>query len=392
MERLKPDEELLSITQAQLRILAPCEAVYPFQDSTMGPFHSFGISMITLTDEDGFTGEAPIHSGYINIFEKSLLPILFQYQKTSYKDIYYKMYWSVRNEGFRGQAASVLGQIDIALHDLISQRHKMPLHRYLGAERDEVNMYGSGGGTNYSMDEIEKEFSFFLDRGVDCIKMKVGKDFGSRMDEDVQRVRQIRKTFGTGFRLALDANQIWDTPQAAEFSKRVEEYHIEWFEEPVHSAGITEIRKLCSQSPLKISYGESERTSKVFPSLAEAGVQHFQPIPTQFSGMAEWLEVKELAIKNHIDFSAGGYSWFSTSFIATAPENCMVEYLHSLLSGIEVYFEISPKWAGNKFIIPDVHGVPVKINWEYCRKENKIVEDRLWKRQITDRYLPTVSL
>jgi hypothetical protein len=28
------------------------------------------------------------------------------------------MYWSIRNEGFRGPAAALLGQIDIALHDL----------------------------------------------------------------------------------------------------------------------------------------------------------------------------------------------------------------------------------------------------------------------------------
>jgi hypothetical protein len=52
---------------------------------------------------------------------------------------------------------------------------------------------GSGGGTNYSLKELETEVAFFLDAGVDCYKMKVGKDFGTNMKEDVEAGKICKK-------------------------------------------------------------------------------------------------------------------------------------------------------------------------------------------------------
>ncbi|MBX3256456.1 MAG: hypothetical protein KF862_20130 [Chitinophagaceae bacterium] len=386
------DDEVFNITKACIRILKPVKAVVPFEDSTMGPFQSYGIAMLSIEDDNGFTGEAPVFHSYNNIFETCLLPILFHTHNASYQTLYHRMYWAIRNEGFRGPAAALLGQVDIALHDLAARRKGIPLHQYLNARRNQVKMYGSGGGTNYSLKELEAEVGFFLNAGVDCYKMKVGKDFGTKIKEDADRVKFVRNLLGRNIRLAVDANQIWNGEQALRFIEMAGSEDIAWLEEPIHSASLDQIAQLCKSTTLEIAYGESERSALVFPALVNAGVRHLQPAPTQISGVKEWMRVRDLAAKERIEFSSGAYSWFTASFIASASEACRVEYLHSLLSGLEKYFSVYPKLKNGMFELPDTAGLPVRIDWDYCREKDLLAGSRSWQNNQVAQYHPVVTM
>src|SRR5687768_10668754 len=236
---------IFHITRVRINVLEPVPTVTPFQDATMGPFLTFGLAVITLEDENGFIGEAPVFSSYTNILEACFLPILLHSRGIPYAEMYSKLYWSIRNEGFRGAAAAMLGQIDFALHDLAARHAGQPLHRFLGAKQDHVKVYGSGGGTNYSYAQLDTEISYFLERGVGCYKMKVGKDFGGRLQEDAERVKFVRSLLGPHVRLAVDVNQVWDVTKTLRFLELTAAQNIAWIEEPVHSAGIEEIRVLC---------------------------------------------------------------------------------------------------------------------------------------------------
>lgn len=384
--------ECFNISKVCLRILEPAPAVTPFQDSTMGPFATFGLAILTIEDEEGNVGESPVYGTYTNILETCLLPILLYSGNLPYSELYRRLYWSVRNEGFRGPAASLVGQIDVALHDLAARKAKIPLHKYLNATRDEVRVYGSGGGTNYTYHQLEAEIDYFMKAGIDCYKMKVGKNHGSSMQEDVERVRFVRNLVGKDVKLAVDANQIWTTEQALRFADMTVSLDLAWFEEPVHSASYEQIQQLCSQTGIKISYGESERTSRMFPTLANMGVHHLQPVPMHLGGVKEWMDVKELALRNNLDFSSGGYSMYTSSLMATAPDHCQVEYLYSILSGLEKYFYIRPQWKNGNFILPDIEGVPVRVDWKYCSSANKVTRSQTWSRTNVKQYLPNVIL
>jgi L-alanine-DL-glutamate epimerase-like enolase superfamily enzyme len=388
----KIDDEVFNITRARIRILEPIKAVTPFEDASMGPFHSFGIAILTLEDEDGFIGEAPVYHSYNNIFETCLLPILFHNDNASYQNLYHRMYWSIRNEGFRGPASALLGQIDLVLHDLAARRKRVPLHQYLNATRNKVKVYGSGGGTNYSLKELEAEVTYFLNAGVDCYKMKVGKNFGLRMKEDAERVKFVRSLLGNTIRLAVDANQIWSCEQALHFIDLTSKADLAWFEEPVHSAAIDQIEQLCKSTSLKISYGESERSALVFPALVNAGVRHLQPVPTQISGVSEWMQVRDLAAREQIELSSGGYPWFTAPFIASAVDDCQVEFLHSLNSGLEDYFSVRPEWKEGMFHLPDIEGLPVRVDWDYCHQKNLIIGSQSWQNDHVNAYRPVVSM
>lgn len=386
------DNEVFKIVKARIRALEPTPNVIPFQDATMGPFQTFSIAILTLEDEDGVTGEAPVFSSYNNILERFLWPILLHNQDLPYSGLYQQLYWSIRNEGFRGQASALLGQVDLALHDLAARRHKVPMHRYLNAKRNEVKFYGSGGGTNYSLKELETELNIFLKAGADCYKMKVGKDFGSKMKEDVERVKFVRQLIGKEIELVVDANQIWTYEQALQFIDMAGGEDLAWFEEPVHSAALDQIEKLCSSTTVVISYGESERTSRTFPALVNAGVRHLQPVPTQIGGVKEWMDVRDLARRTGARFSSGGYSLFTASLMASAHESCEVEYLYDIMQGLEKYFYIRPEWRDGKFILPESEGMGVQVDWELCTRAGKIVFDKSWSRKDVKRYAALVSI
>ncbi len=384
--------EIFNISRVSLRVLEPVKVVTPFQDATMGPFVSFGLALLILEDEDGNIGESPVYSTYTNILETCLLPILLHNKTVPYHMLYQRLYWSIRNEGFRGPASALLGQIDLALHDLAARRSKLPLHKYLKASRNHVRVYGSGGGTNYTLENLEEEINGFLEAGIDCYKMKVGKDFGKKMNEDIDRVKFVRSLLGKEVRLAVDANQVWNINEALKFIDLVADQEIAWFEEPLHSAAYEQIAQLCEQSPVKISYGESERTSKMFPTLLNIGVKHLQPVPTHLGSVKEWMDVRDMANNSSLDFSSGGYTMYTASLMASAPEHFRVEYLYSIMVGLEFYFEVCPKLENGKFLLPEIDGLPIRVDWEYWFRMNKVVKSQSWQRENVKEYLPNVTM
>ena len=383
-------EETFNIKEIHIRTLAEVPAVIPFQDSTMGPFRSYNMSVLTLEDEDGNIGEGPVMASYGHLLRKCIFPHLLHSRGIRYGDLYPRLYWSIRNEGFRGPASALLGQVDLALHDLACRRKGVSLQHYLGGTRSIAKGYGSGGGTNYSCPELEREMGYFLDQGFTCVKMKVGMNFGRNRKEDVERVRLVRRMIGKDVRLAVDANQIWSVEEALAFVREVEDQDIAWFEEPVHSASLSDIWRLSELSAIPLAFGESERTAKVFPELKEAGVAHVQPSPMHLAGVGEWMEVRDLAERSGLEFSSGGYAVYTAALVATASESCLVEYLYPLMDGLREYFAEYPVLEKGCFILPEIPGIPIRVDWDRLERAHKIVNRRTWTAAEVDRYSPSV--
>jgi L-alanine-DL-glutamate epimerase-like enolase superfamily enzyme len=383
-------EEVFNIKKICVRTLADVPAVTPFQDSSMGPFRSFNMSVLTLEDEDGHIGEGPVMAGYVHILQNCIFPQLLHCGGLRYDDLYPRLYWAIRNEGFRGPASSLLGQVDLALHDLACRRKGVSLQQYLHGTRNFAKAYGSGGGTNYSLAQLEKEIGYFIDQGFSCVKMKVGIHFGKNIREDIERVRFVRKLIGKDIRLAVDANQIWTVMEAMAFLRGVADQDIAWFEEPVHSAGLSDIALLSAQSPVDLSFGESEKSAKVFPELKKAGVAHLQPSPTHLAGVREWMNVRDLAESSGLTLTSGGYSHYTAALVATASEEAMVEFLYPLLDGLREYFALHPIVENGCFVLPDVSGIPIRIDWDRLQRKNKIVGRKTWTVNEIGHYTPMV--
>ena len=137
--------------------------------------------------------------------------------------------------GVKPQMMAAIAGIDIALLDLKGKLLGQPVFRLLGGGRSTVPAYASGGyygpEGESAIGALVEEMNGYVELGYTTVKMKVG---GLSIEDDVRRVRTVRKCIGPNVSVLLDANQAYDVASAIAAARAFEPYVIGWFEEPVH--------------------------------------------------------------------------------------------------------------------------------------------------------------
>ncbi len=118
---------------------------------------------------------------------------------------WWAMVRAVRNLGRPGIAAHAISAIDVALWDLKARLLGLPLFRLLGAARERVAIYGSGGFCSMDDDALAGQLSGWARAGIGRVKMKVGRDPAA----DDRRVVVARAAVGDEVELMVDANGAW---------------------------------------------------------------------------------------------------------------------------------------------------------------------------------------
>ncbi|MFO7826907.1 MAG: mandelate racemase/muconate lactonizing enzyme family protein [Cyclobacterium sp.] len=373
------DNEIVKIREIQLRSIKPIIFKTPFYDATMGPFNSYAPVFLKITDDEGNTGECEFPGLCLDILKLIFIPILLDSPKLKYSDLHHRLFWNIRNEGFRGGAAMALGHLDRVFYDLFSKRKGLPLYRYLGSNNPVVKAYASGCGVNIKGTQLKEQCLEFKEEGYDILKMKFG-GFDTSVTEDLERIAFVRDTIGDDMGLAADANQCMELGRAMSFCKEAVPLELAWLEEPIHSAALVEMETLCSSTLIPISYGESERTEKVFPSLVKAGVKHLQPIAGHINSVKGWLSIAKLAKKKNLQFSGGGSSYYNAQFLAAAGEGALLEFLKPVVGVLATIALLVPEVKNGHFHLSEEPGNGVVIDWHRLTKENRIVRDNSWKR------------
>ncbi|MGA2409655.1 MAG: mandelate racemase, partial [Candidatus Binataceae bacterium] len=83
---------------------------------------------------------------------------------------------AIRNLGRPGISSMAIAAADIALWDLKARLIGLPLVTLLGAARDSVDVYGSGGFTSYDDSRLAKQLSGWAEQGIPRVKMKIGRE------------------------------------------------------------------------------------------------------------------------------------------------------------------------------------------------------------------------
>lgn len=373
------ENECFSIREIRIKILKPILFPKPFYDATMGPFSSYRTMIMTMVDDSGYEGEIEYPLSCLAFFKEYFAPVLLESRNTSYSDIYQRMFWRIRNEGFKSEAAKALGYLDRIFYDIAARRAAVPLHQYLGAKRNWAKLYASGGSTALTDDELIAECLGYMEDGYDTLKIKVGGDYGTHLQEDIKRIEKVRNALGFDINLALDFNQVLRVGQTLDFLKGIDGLDILWIEEPIHSADILGMQELTSRTNMCISYGESERTHHAFQLMASAGIKHLQPVANNMISIEAFNMVCEIATKHNLMLSCGSFPNVNAQLIAAQKEEAMCEYLIPILKPIEPYFNIQPTIKDGKAFLPEIDGVSVRFNWDKINKENLIADSVLMK-------------
>ena len=165
-----------------------------------------------------------------------------------------QMRQALRNVGRTGIGAGALSAVDMALRDLAGKVLDASGGDLLGRGRDEVPLYGSGGFTSYSEQELAAQLGGWVEEGFSMVKMKVGREPAV----DPHRVAVARRAIGDGAQLFVDANGAYGRSQASALGAAFAEVDVSWFEEPVSSDDLDGLRRLRGRLPagMEVAAGE----------------------------------------------------------------------------------------------------------------------------------------
>lgn len=210
---------------------------------------------------------------------------------------------AVRNIGRPGIAATAISAVDSALWDLKARLLGLPLVSLLGAVREALPIYGSGGFTNYSLDHLQEQLGGWVREGISRVKMKVGRDAKA----DRERVVAARQAIGPEADLFVDANGAYTVKQALAQADAFAGSGVAWFEEPVSSDDLEGLRFLRERAPagMNIAAGEYGYDADYFRKMLAAGaVDVLQADATRCGGITGFLEAGALCGVHHLPFSS----------------------------------------------------------------------------------------
>lgn len=271
---------------------------------------------------------------------------------------------SIRNLGRPGIASMAISAVDVALWDLKARLLELPLCKLLGQVHAAVPVYGSGGFTTYTIEQLQRQLSGWTKQGIPRVKMKIG----TRPDEDLDRVRAAREAIGPRNQLYLDANGAYTRKQALAQADAFSELGVTWFEEPVSSddlAGLHLIRD-CAPAGMNIAAGEYGYDLWYFRRMLEAGAVDVQQADaTRCGGITGFLRVAALVEASNMQVSAHCAPALHLHACCAVPNLWPIEYFHDHVRIESMLFEgaVAPVDGA---LPPDLSrpGIGLEFKWQ----------------------------
>lgn len=238
-----------------------------------------------------------------------------------------RMLDAVRNLGSGGVASSAVSAVDLALLDLDGRLRGIPASMLMGAVREAVPAYGSGGFTSLDDSELCAQLGRWIEQGMSAVKMKVGRN----PERDPQRVRAARNAIGDGITLMVDANGAYSPSQAIAMAERFADSGVTWFEEPVSSDDLAGLRAVRDHVPpgMEVTAGEYGWDSFHFERLVTAGcIDVMQADATRCGGATGFMTAESTSWSRQIELSAHTAPTAHAHLMACARRGRHVEFFH----------------------------------------------------------------
>ncbi|MEM7370252.1 MAG: mandelate racemase/muconate lactonizing enzyme family protein [Bacteroidota bacterium] len=218
------------------------------------------ICIVKITTDSGLTGWGEGY-GPADVLEAGiqlLKPILLGRDPLEQETLWFDMYRKTLDYARRGILVASISALDIALWDLKGKILDLPVSTLLGGRhRSRVMPYATGlyfSQTDHLTDELVDEAREYVAQGFQAIKMKVGLG----INKDVAHVKAVREAIGDSVKLMVDSNHAYSLREAVELSRKIEQYDIGWFEEPISPEQYQQYQELRTKTSIPIAGGECE--------------------------------------------------------------------------------------------------------------------------------------
>jgi L-alanine-DL-glutamate epimerase-like enolase superfamily enzyme len=143
-------------------------------------------------------------------------------------------------------------------------------------------------------------------------------------------VAAVRRLIGKQRRLCVDANQVWELPDAVRHAAALAEAgaDLAWLEEPLHPEDVEGHASLRARVPIPIAIGESVYTDSQFLAYLRAGAADVvQPDLCRVGGYTGLLRVAQLAAAHHLPVAPHYMAEFTLPALCAIPNGLVLEWV-----------------------------------------------------------------
>ncbi len=289
---------------------------------------SVGCVLVEVRSSDGVLGQSyvfAINASRLGSFDEMIRGLAPFVKGSDFHDTeatWHQMWQEINASGHKGVTVSAMSALDVACWDLVGRTAQMPLHKLWGACRSDVPTYASSGlWLSDPIDSLTQQAADFVAQGFTAMKVRIGSD---RAKDDVERVRAVREVIGAEIGLLADANQRFTPKEAIRRGRLLEEFELEWFEEPVPAYDLAGHARVRDALDVPIASGETEYTRYGMQSMIQAGAADvLMPDLQRIGGFSEFRKASATAASNNLPVS---------SHIFTEQSLCLAGSLHNCVS------------------------------------------------------------
>lgn len=355
--------------------------------------------LVEVETEDGRIGigESAIYGGPASVVEtlihEELAPRILGEDPTRPERLWQRMILRSHQHGDGGVVPAAVSGLDIAVWDLLGQIGGLPLYRLLGGHEDRVQAYASGGFYADGKDAaaLADEVCGYVGSGYRHVKIKVGRtddtllnplvhmdasDFSVwSFEEDLERVRAVRRAAGDSVRLMVDANNAWTHPTALLAGREFDRLGIHWYEEPVATEDRAGSAELAHALDVPVAGYETQTGLAGFRDLIAArAVDIVQPDVIWSGGITPCRRIAALAAAASLPcvphvFSTAVSLVANLHFIASLPNAYLLELDQNPNAlRTELLDEPIVADARGRVAVPELPGLGVRLDRESLRR------------------------
>ena len=218
------------------------------------------------------------------------------------------------SRNWAGVAAYAIAGIELALYDLKGKALGVPVAELLGGfGRESVPVIGY-----LFIDEPEanaQKAADFVAAGHTELKLKVGRD----LTQDYDSIAAIRDRVGYDVKLRIDANMNWSVPAAIKWIRALEQFDLQFVEQPVPDfdiAGLAQVRRSVS---VPIAADEACTTLRSALELIKADACDVLVVyPSEAGGLTRALQIGALAAAAGKWCAIGSWAELGVATVANA--------------------------------------------------------------------------